>query len=96
MPSALSAVVMLGLVAPAAALRVAAVRPVVSSRTTSAIRMADENFDFGEPRSAVPSSTTKVRPQSAATHRLWLDMPASRAPARHWTGRARQAEAGAV
>jgi hypothetical protein len=61
MPSALGAVVMLGLVAPAAALRVAAVRPADCARVTSVIRMADQNFDFGEPKAAVPSATTKVR-----------------------------------
>lgn len=64
MPSAFVAVVTLGLVAPAAALRVAAVRPALCTRTVSTvstIRMADQNFDFGEPSAAVPSSTTKVR-----------------------------------
>eukprot|EP00962_Isochrysis_galbana_P058503 scaffold31634_cov93-Isochrysis_galbana.AAC.1 len=64
MPSAFVAVVTLGLVAPAAALRVAAGRPALCTRTVSTvstIRMADQNFDFGEPSAAVPSSTTEVR-----------------------------------
>jgi hypothetical protein len=65
-------VVLLGLVAPSAALRVAAIRSAVSTRVISTIRMADQNFDFGEPRSAVPSSTTEVlRPLLLPSSCVW-------------------------